>query len=92
MEFQLGLNPSQSPSYHHCDDDHFLQRTWHTQARQNPGQTVSCPVEGVYIGTLPDAPGLCARLESDCEQKETMFYTVSYCQDKDSVYQGREAV
>ena len=31
MEFQLGLRPSQSPSFQHCDNDHFLQRTWFTQ-------------------------------------------------------------
>ena len=31
VTFQLGLRPSQTPTFHLCDNDHFLQRTWHTQ-------------------------------------------------------------
>ena len=89
MEFQLGLHPSQTPSFHHCDNHHFLQRTWHTQARQTPVQTVSCPIAGQYEGVLPDAPGLCARLSSDCNNKDVMFYTVAESHNTSNIYQGK---
>ena len=89
MEFQLGLHPSQAPSFHHCDNDHFLQRTWLTQARINPRESVSCPIAGQYAGVLPDAPGLCAHLSSDCDNKDKMFYTVTECHNTTTVYQGK---
>ena len=31
LEFQLGLYGDQSPSLNHCENHHFLQRTWLTQ-------------------------------------------------------------
>ena len=34
MEFQIGLRPSTTPSFELCDNSHFLQRTWNTQARE----------------------------------------------------------
>ena len=34
MEFQMGLRPSTTPSFELCDNSHFLQRTWNTQARE----------------------------------------------------------
>jgi len=90
MEFQLGLRPSQTPTFHLCDNDHFLQRTWHTQARQNPIQRQSCPIAGTYLGQLPDAPGLCARLVSNCDKREMMFYSVSDCDNSTNIYEDRE--
>ena len=32
VEYQLGLRPSTIPGPELCDNDHFLQRTWTTQA------------------------------------------------------------
>merc|ERR1719319_861311 len=90
MEFQMGLRPSQTPTFQHCDNDHFLQRTWQTQARQNPAESVACPIQGAYRGQLPDAPGLCSRLASDCLNREKMYYTVSDCDNHTSIYQDRE--
>ena len=65
----MGLRPSETPTFQHCDNDHFLQRTWRTQARQNPAESRACPVQGAYSGHLPDAPGLCSRLASDCANR-----------------------
>jgi len=90
MEFQLGLRPSQTPTFQLCDNDHFLQRTWHTQARQNPLSQESCPIAGTYLGHLPDAPGLCARLVSNCENRQMMSYTVSDCDNSTNIYEDRE--
>ncbi|XP_023332312.1 uncharacterized protein LOC111704325 isoform X3 [Eurytemora carolleeae] len=90
LEFQLGLRPSQSPSFNHCDNDHFLQRTWFTQARQNPVEAVSCPISGEFVGALPDAPGLCGKMTSDCYKPDTMFYSVSDCSNRTNIYQGVE--
>ena len=39
------------------------------QARQNPLSQESCPIAGTYLGHLPDAPGLCARLVSNCKNR-----------------------
>ena len=40
-----------------------------SQARQNPIGRQSCPIAGTYLGQLPDAPGLCARLVSNCDKR-----------------------
>lgn len=90
MEFQLGLRPSQTPSLQLCDNDHFLQRTWHTQGKAVPSEAISCPIAGEYVGVLPDAPGLCAKMSSDCNNPGTMYYTVTDCADRSHVYQDRE--
>ena len=42
MEFQIGLRPSTTPSFELCDNSHFLQRTWNTQARELMMQYIPC--------------------------------------------------
>ena len=49
---------------------------------------VPCPIAGEYIGVLPDAPGLCGKMSSDCNNPNIMFYTVSDCHNQSHVYQG----
>lgn len=51
-----------------------------------------CPIAGEYTGMIPDAIGLCAKLYSDCNNPEIMFYTVSDCSDQPEVYEGNTSV
>ena len=48
----------------------------------------SCPVAGEYTGFLPDAPNYCAKLSSDCNNKDIMFYSVSECGNVSEVVEG----
>ena len=121
MEFQMGLRPSTTPSFELCDNSHFLQRTWNTQARkyyyyshtyltclyvpisngykQNPLYafilgvenivSISCPINGEYTGVLPDAPNFCAKMSSDCNSPNIMFYSVSGCSETAGIYDGK---
>lgn len=50
-----------------------------------------CPVSGDYTGYIPDATGLCAKLSSDCNNPDIMFYTVSNCATKSEVYEGERS-
>ena len=49
MEFQMGLRPSTTPSFELCDNSHFLQRTWNTQARE-----FSYDINVTYVNQLKD--------------------------------------
>ena len=49
-----------------------------------------CPVTGEYTGVLPDEHTLCAKLYSDCNNPEIMFYTVAACSNKSQVYEGNK--
>jgi len=49
----------------------------------------ACPISGEYTGVIPDAVGLCAKLYSDCHNPQTMFYSVSNCQNLTEVYEGK---
>ena len=122
MEFQMGLRPSTTPSFELCDNSHFLQRTWNTQARKDcyclyliyiyvhiyiksksgkryPAYTflsgvekivsISCPINGEYAGVLPDAPNFCAKMSSDCNSPNIMFYSVSGCSETAGIYDGK---
>ncbi len=48
----------------------------------------ACPISGEYVGMIPDAIGLCAKLFSDCRNPQKLFYTVSNCNNNSDVYQG----
>lgn len=51
--------------------------------------TVSpCPILGEYIGMLPNAENLCAKLSSDCISQDTMYYMVSDCSQQ-QIYEGK---
>eukprot|EP00095_Tigriopus_kingsejongensis_P012515 maker-scaffold455_size166772-snap-gene-0.31 protein:Tk12515 transcript:maker-scaffold455_size166772-snap-gene-0.31-mRNA-1 annotation:"hypothetical protein L798_09419" len=90
LEYQLGLRPSTIPSSDLCDNDHFLQRTWRTQAKKDFLMLSSCPIAGDYNGILPDNPNFCAKLSSDCNNPDVMFYSVSSCDTQHQILEDRE--
>ena len=48
----------------------------------------ACPISGEYVGMIPDAICLCAKLFSDCRNPQKLFYTVSNCNNNSEIYQG----
>lgn len=49
----------------------------------------ACPIMGDYIGVLPGDNGLCAKVASDCNNPDIMFYTVSSCDNRSHIYEGK---
>ena len=45
---------------------------------------------GEYTGVIPDTEGLCAKLYSDCNNPEIMFYTIFNCFNRSEVFEERE--
>lgn len=71
-----------------CDDQYFDKSQWTTQGRyDNRYETSPCPINGEFIGYIPDAEGLCARMWSG-ERADIMFYEVSSC-EYGEVYDGQ---
>lgn len=50
---------------------------------------MACPISGEYIGLIPDSQDLCAKLWSDCQAPELMYYQVSDCATNE-IYEERE--
>lgn len=48
-----------------------------------------CPVSGLYTGNIPDETSLCAKLSSDCESPEVMYYSVMDCETQ-QVFEDRQ--
>lgn len=72
-----------------CDDKNFNENNWLTQGRLDENLIISpCPVNGEFIGIIPDAEGLCAKLSSNCQQPDIMYYQVAAC-DEDQIYEGK---
>lgn len=89
MEFQLGSSPSGHLSDSLCSDEQFADTAWVTQGR-GQASTAGCPITGDYTGVIPGTTGLCARVASDCNNPDVMFYSVSSCDNKSHVYEERE--
>lgn len=88
LEFQIGVQTARNASMHICDDSNFDENNWLTQGRLDQNLVVSpCPVNGGFLGIIPDTTGLCAKLSSDCSQPDLMYYQVSDC-DEHQVYEG----
>ena len=52
-------------------------------------QEASCPVAGEYEGVIPETgEQLCAKLYSDCNNPDIMFYTVISCENASDIYEG----
>ncbi|KAG1670312.1 hypothetical protein GQR58_017052 [Nymphon striatum] len=68
----------------------FDRGTWITQGKKRNMLASSCPIEGDYYGEVPGAGGLCAKVSSDCNNPEIMFYTVSNCKNRTHLYEERE--
>ena len=52
----------------------------------------SCPVAGEYYGQLPDNPGLCAKLYSNCNKLDIMYYLLYRCHNISDVIEGKYIV
>lgn len=71
-----------------CSDENFDILHIMTQARLDSTFELSpCPIDGEFVGLIPDAEDLCARLWSDCEANDTMNYQVSPC-GHDEIFDG----
>ncbi|KAF8782355.1 hypothetical protein HNY73_012651 [Argiope bruennichi] len=90
MEFQLGVEPSNTYSESLCHDQQFPGEAWITEGRLHKIQIAACPIMGDYTGEVPGTHGLCAKVSSDCNNPDIMFYTVSNCEERGHVYEERE--
>ncbi|XP_043225565.1 uncharacterized protein LOC122383321 [Amphibalanus amphitrite] len=91
LEFQLGLSPANEPTDDMCEPHQFLETSWITQGRKQIHQEASCPVAGEYEGVIPETGDqLCAKLYSDCNNPDIMFYTVISCENASDIYEERE--
>ena len=73
-----------------CGDSNFQERTWTTQGRMEIKEKAPYMFTGEYTGVIPDTDGLCAKLYSDCNNPEIMFYTIFNCFNRTEVYEERE--
>ena len=90
LEVQVGLYDSATPDDALCGDSNFQERTWTTQGRMEIKEKAPYMFTGEYTGVIPDTDGLCAKLYSDCNNPEIMFYTIFNCFNRTEVYEERE--
>ena len=90
LEVQVGLYTSDSPDRALCGDENFQERTWTTQGRLVIEEKAPYMFTGEYTGVIPDTEGLCAKLYSDCNNPEIMFYTIFNCFNRTEVFEERE--
>jgi hypothetical protein len=50
----------------------------------------ACPISGEYSGILPDGPQFCAKMSSDCNNPDIMFYNVADCNNASEILEGKE--
>lgn len=74
-----------------CSEDNFQERTWTTQGRLEVTDPTPYPIIGEYTGVIPDTDGLCAKLYSDCNNPEIMFYTIFNCFNRSEIFEGKIA-
>ncbi|XP_022258721.1 uncharacterized protein LOC106474711, partial [Limulus polyphemus] len=89
VEMMLGSTPSSQFSEDLCRDEQFQTKEWITQGKVVVKEATSCPITGDYTGVVPDTTGLCAKVASDCNNPDVMFYSVSSCSNKSHVYEER---
>ena len=90
LEVQVSLYDSSTPDHDLCRDENFLDRAWTTQGRMEITEKAPYMFTGEYTGVIPDTDGLCAKLYSDCNNPEIMFYTIFNCFNRSEVYEERE--
>lgn len=75
-----------------CGDQYFEKSHFITQSRLDSTfiEPSPCPIDGNFVGLIPDAEDFCARLWSDCEKNDTMNYQVTIC-GHDEVFDGMTA-
>lgn len=94
LEFQIGSKTVQSLGNEIsingiCDAQYFDKSRWTTQGRLEFGlNSTPCPVVGEFEGLIPDNVGLCAKLWSECNAPDIMYYQVSAC-DYNEVFEGK---
>ena len=87
----LGLYNSAHHNESLCDEENFQERTWTTQGRTEVEDPTPYPIIGEYTGVIPDTDGLCAKLYSDCNNPEIMFYTIFNCFNRSEVFEGNNS-
>ncbi|XP_075680244.1 LOW QUALITY PROTEIN: uncharacterized protein LOC113788835 [Dermatophagoides pteronyssinus] len=91
MEFKFSDKSSSIMNDKLCDDRNFLINPWITEGKEKiVAQSTPCPITGDYTGEVPGASGLCAKVASDCNNPDIMFYSVSSCENRSHVYEERE--
>uniref|UniRef100_T1J9R8 Uncharacterized protein n=1 Tax=Strigamia maritima TaxID=126957 RepID=T1J9R8_STRMM len=90
IEFQIGQFPEVQYNDSICHDKQFNSKSWITLGRQGLVPDTPCPIAGEYTGLVPDAPRICAKLASDCNNPDIMFYTASNCLNRSEIYEERE--
>jgi len=90
MEVQVSLYTSETHNDSLCGHENFQERTWTTQGRIDIKEKAPYMFTGEYTGVIPDTEGLCAKLYSDCNNPEIMFYTIFNCFNRSEVFEERE--
>ena len=90
MEVQVSLYTSETHNDSLCGHENFQERTWTTQGRVDIVEKAPYMFTGEYTGVIPDTEGLCAKLYSDCNNPEIMFYTIFNCFNRTEVFEERE--
>ncbi|RWS03145.1 hypothetical protein B4U79_08850, partial [Dinothrombium tinctorium] len=90
LEFQFGTQKTDTYSEHLCEDMQFTSHSWFTQGKKNIAIATPCPITGDYMGVVPGVTGLCAKVASDCNNPDIMFYTVSSCENRSHIFEERE--
>ena len=88
LELQFGRRPSTVPSFELCDYHNFWSKTWTTLARTDGEYFPACPVAGEYTGKLTDNPELCAKLYSNCNKLDMMYFLVTPCHNSSQIIEG----
>jgi len=89
LELQFGRRPSTVPSFELCDYHNFWSKTWTTLARTDGEYFPACPVAGEYTGKLTDNPELCAKLYSNCNKLDMMYFLVTPCHNSSQIIEER---
>ena len=48
------------------------------------------PIIGEYTGVIPDTDSFCAKLYSDCNNPEIMFYSIFNCFNRSEIFEGEQ--
>ena len=75
-----------------CSAENFTPSKWQTLGRMDPQKPPHCPLVGEYTGVIPDTDGFCAKLYSDCNNPEIMFYSIFNCFNRSEIYEGERAL
>lgn len=91
LEFQYASKTSKEQDESLCDDINFITTNWITQGKKVVTTAVPCPIMGDFTGEIPGTNSqLCAKIASDCNNPDIMFYTVTSCDNRTHVYEERE--